>query len=78
MRGATSVDDSALMEEEVSALREEIEKGKTEKLELEAKLEEMEKHVNELEKVKKKLESEEFEHQEKLIEMESEKEECAY
>ena len=69
------MDDSALMEEEVSALREEIEKGKTEKLELEAKLEEMEKHVNELEKVKKKLESEEFEHQEKLIEMESEKEE---
>ena len=48
MRGATSVDDSVLMEEELATLREEFEKTK-------------------------KLENEEFEQQEKLIEVESEK-----
>ena len=55
MRGATSVDDSALMEEEVATLREEIEKEKREKSQLKSKLEEAEKQVNILEKTKKKL-----------------------
>merc|ERR1719204_367007 len=75
LRGATSVDDSVLMEDEVANLKDEVETVKKEKAELKVMLDEAEKQVNQLEKYKKKFENEEFEQHEKLVELESEKEE---
>merc|ERR1719204_24071 len=75
LRGATSVDDSVLMEDEVANLKDEVETVKKEKAELKVMLDKAEKQVNQLEKYKKKLENDEFEQHEKLVELESEKEE---